>query len=246
MNKYFFIALLLAASIFQNAFSQSPADRERQYKLYKTNKVKTETIQYNDGTKTVNSYDTDGRQTEETSYFDGKEANTTKFKYDSKGLMTEETYFGYESGDSYTTKYSYDAAGNMIKAVSTGSMEDIEEFTNDAQGNPVKISYYSPSDTKKPMDIMEYVNTYENGMLASIESTCKKGDETTFGSKFTYSGESMTLNQDYTKDCKTGKITNGNKKTMEYFDNGLTKSSKDIADYLDAPRTAAYTYEYYK
>lgn len=245
MIKLFFSALLFATVIFQNAFSQSPADLQRQYNLYKSNKVKTETIQFNDGSKTVNTYDKEGRKTEESYYFDGKQANVTSFKYDSKGLLSEEKYFGYESGDGYTSQFYYDAAGNMIKSISTGSLEDISEFTNDAQGNPVKISYFSPTDSKTPMDFIEYKNTYENGLLSSIECVCKPGDETTFGSRYTYSGENMTLYEEYNKDCKSGKITVSAKKTYEYFDNGLIKTTKYSDSNLNETKTGTYSYENY-
>ncbi|MBS1514812.1 MAG: hypothetical protein JSS63_07260 [Bacteroidetes bacterium] len=241
-----FLFIITISFIFtQTGFSQSKKDLEREYKVYKTNKVKTETIQYNDGTKTVNSYDIQGRKTEEVSYFENNQSNKTTYKYDSKGLPEEEKYFGFESGDSYTTKFTYDEAGNLIKTVSTGSLEDISEYANDEMGNPVKISYFSPTDTKSAYDFLEYKNTYANGMLTSIETKCKEGDETTFGSKFTYDGEKIILNEDYTKNCKTGAVTIGAKKTFEYSANGLIKLTKYSDTYLTEPRTGTYTYEYY-
>ncbi|MBS1494809.1 MAG: hypothetical protein JST55_14935 [Bacteroidetes bacterium] len=243
MKQLSLIGLLIVFFTAQ-AYSQSRYDLEKQYAVYKKNKVKTETIIYSDGSKTISKYDKKGRPTEIINYDNGKESYSTTFKYNSKGLLESESYFGYETGDGVTNEFTYDDNGFMIKSVASGSQEDITYYENDSQGNAVKITYYNKG-SNNPAGELNYKMTYSGDLLISIETRCKPGDESALGTRYTYDGANLIINEDYDKDCKTGKETFSSKKTFEYFDNGLIKETGYQSTYSEGVRKGSYSYETY-
>lgn len=244
MNKIFLILvsfICLSLFISVQCFSQPRSDLDKKYSIYKMNKIKTETINYNDGSSTVTRFDKKGRPTEVKSYNSGVESYIVTYEYDKKGYLREESYFGFESGDGVTTKFYYDGSGQIIKSESTGSMEDITEYVNDEYGNALTIKYVS-TDEKTSAGLLEYKNTYANGKLASIEAVCKEGDDITMYSRYTYDGENLIVNEEFDKDCKTGELKFSFKKIFEYDANGLLTKTDFTSTYTDGIKTGVYSY----
>lgn len=223
-------------------FSQPRSDLDKKYSVYKKNKIKTETINYSDGSSTVTKLDKKGRPTEVKSYNNGVESYIVTYEYNKKGYLSGETYFGFESGDGVSTKFYYDDAGQMLKSESTGSMDDVTEYVNDEYGNAVTIKYVT-TDNKTSAGLLEYKNTYANGLLTSIEAVCKEADDITMYSRYTYDGENLIVNEEFDKDCKTGELKFSFKKIFEYGTDGLLTKTNFTSTYTDGVKTGVYSYE---
>ncbi len=244
MNKKFIliVTFCILAGCSTELAAQSRSDFDKKYAMYKKNKVKTETIEYSDGSKTISQYDKKGRPTEVKNYNNGVESYITTYKYDKKGYLSEEAYFGYESGDGVTTQFFYDANGQMIKSIASGSMEEITEYENDEYGNAKKIIYYSKDKTGADANQLDYKMTYNSNLLTSIESLCKTGDENSFFTRYTYEGENLIENEEFDKDCKTGELKFFSKKTYEYDDNGLILKTTFTSTFTEGVKSGAYSY----
>ncbi len=244
MNKLIILIVSFCTlAVFSSELAaQSRNDLDKKYAIYKKNKVKTETIEYSDGSKTISQFDKKGRPTEVKNYNNGVESYITTYNYDKKGYLSEEAYFGYESGDGVTTQFFYDANGQMIKSIASGSMEDITEYVNDEFGNAVTIKYVSTYD-KTSAGQIEYKNTYANGLLSTIEAICKEGDDITMFSRYTYDGENLIMNEEFDKDCKTGELKFSFKKIFEYSEDGLITKTAFTSTYTDGVKTGIYKYE---
>ena len=246
MNKFLLSSVVLCFIVlsYSQSFSQSRNDLDKRYALYKNNKVKTETIEYSDGSRTVTQYDKKGRPTEEKSYNGTVESYITTYKYDKKGRLSEEVYFGYETGDGVNAKFYYDDSGNVIKSISTGSMQDTSEYINDEQGNAITIKN-STADMSAWTGLLNYKNTYDGGRLITIETLCSTGDDFTMYTKNTYDGENLITAEEFDKSCKTGELKFSSKKTFEYSDDNLVKQTTSQSAFTDGIRTGVYSYKKY-
>lgn len=241
IKLYLVLALVFCSSV---SYSQSKIELDKQSLLYKTNKVKIQTIDYGSGRKNVTKYNQNGKPTESHDYFNNVDANITTYKYDKKGGMTEESYFGYESGDGMLSKYYYDENGNVAKIVSSGSDESEVRYTYDSQGNKTGVEQHW-SDPESAPYFTSIINSYESGKLILSEQECTHRTNEVNRTKYTYYGENIILIEEFWKYCQTDKIEFHTKQTFEYFENGLIRECIKEGIYNEVPERKVYSYEFY-
>lgn len=252
MKKVYLVLILLIVTVVQISFSQSRKDIEKEREPYKNNKVKTEIINYESGSKSITKFDVEGKRTETLGYYNNQESNIVKYSYDSKGNMIEEAYLGYESGDHVITLFYYDEIGNVVRTKDGGLLPEYEhtadkyEFSYDEQGklSDTKYLFYNGSgyDTK----VSNYQNIYENGNLISQEPKCSQDEESVELTYYFYDKYNVTTEVIYSKNCKSGNLKQSSKKIFSYYNDGLLKEVINEASYLEGNWKALYSYEYYR
>lgn len=244
MKKFLFCFLLFILS-FSFCSSQSRIQMEKEYSLYKINKVKTEIITSDDGNKTVTKLDKDGKRIEIKGYNGRKEINITSYKYDNKGNMIEESYYGYESGDGYTTYFYYDEQGNVIKSKLVGSDENEIKMKYDEFGNLIETEYIDISSNPGPPYFLEYKNNYENGKLISSENLCTAKTDAVYVTQYSYDSDNVILLEEYEKNCRDNSTKLSSQKKFIYLENGLIKESTYQSEFKEKIQKNIYTYEFY-
>ena len=242
--KNLYLAMLIFCFV-SSSYSQSKIELDKQSLLYKTNKVKIQTIDYGSGRKNVTKYNQNGKPTESHDYYNNIEANITTYKYDKKGRMTEESYYGYESGDGNLSKYYYDENENVAKIVSSGSDESEVEYSYDIHGNIIETEYHDIALEPGPPLFQHYLHTYEADKLTFTDEECTLRREEIFQTKYTYEESNVIMIEVFYKKCSTGEIILNSKQTFEYFENGLIKESIVEGIYNEAPQKNIYSYEFY-
>ena len=134
------IAILLNLIFLQNSYCQlSKIEIDKERALYKNNKVKSVIITGSNGYKNITDIDKEGKKIKSNDFYDNQEANITNYKYDSYGNLTEESYYGYESGDGSTSTFEYDEFGNVKSILTEGIDDHKSSFRYDNYGNVTLI-----------------------------------------------------------------------------------------------------------
>lgn len=227
------------------SYPQSKIQIEKERTLYRVTKVKIQTIEYGNGRKELTKYNKNGAPTESHDYYDNVESNIKTYKYDKKGKLTEESYFGYESGDGVLNKYYYDQNDDIIKIVSSGSDDSEVEYSYDIHGNIIEALYKDIAFEPGPPLFFHYINTYEADKLTFTDEECTMRRGEISQTKYTYEGSNVILIEEFYKNCSTGEIILDSKQSFEYFENGLIKESIKEGRYNEVPEKKIYIYEYY-
>ncbi|MBX7047328.1 MAG: hypothetical protein K1X86_15975 [Ignavibacteria bacterium] len=242
MSKLFLFLIVLGFAY--KGYSQSKIERDKQSSLYRVNKVRLQTIDYNNGRKNITKYNMDGKPTEMHDYYSGIESNITNYKYDKKGRLTEESYYGYESGDGVLRKYYYDKDDNVAKIISEGSDDTEVNLFYDSHGNESGFEEHYQDPGSAPY-FASIINTYELDKLIMSEQECNIRTNEVNRTIYTYNRENVILIEQYWKYCQTDKIEFHTKQSFEYFDSGLMKESiqEDIS--YSELEIKIYSYEFY-
>ncbi|HEY5534235.1 MAG TPA: hypothetical protein VIL99_04745, partial [Ignavibacteria bacterium] len=213
--------------------------------LYKNNKVKTEIIDYSDGSKIVTKYNKSGNPIEIMYYNDNNKIRLVTCKYDNSGNKSEDSYLGYESGDMWSVYFYYDGSGSIIKTKVIGSDDGETYFQYDEQGNLIQTKWVEIGTSQPVSYITEYKNIYENGNLASQETICNSQTGNVIITRFYYENNNVIKVEEDQKNCKDNCINFYSRKAIIYFDNGLVKETTFESSYMEVSNTGVYNYEFY-
>lgn len=237
------ITILLNFILLQNSYCQlSKIEIDKERTLYKNNKVKSVIITGNKGFKNITEIDREGKKIKSNDYYNNQEANITNYEYDLNGNLTEESYYGYESGDGISHKYYYDENGNLIG--------DEEEWGGDESNGPENQYYYDVSGNVYRMikygREISYDNIYEDGKLISASEICKEDDSMVYVIKYTYESDLLNSIEKYEKNCNDGTLKFSSRETYTYFPNMLVKQTSSEYDYDKSVEIKKYDYEYFR
>jgi len=137
--------------------------------------------------------------------------------------LSEESYYGYESGDGYRTTYYYDKEGNVESTIIKGS-DDNKTFNRyDNHGNVTYIEIIDITLNPLPPYIIEYDNSYENEILNSTLELCNFNIETAVLTNYTYNLNQLSSVEKFDKRCNDGTLKFSSRNTYSYFPNLLIK-----------------------
>jgi len=160
--------------------------------------------------------------------------------------LSEESYYGYESGDGYRTTYYYDKEGNVESTIIKGS-DDNKTFNRyDNHGNVTYIEIIDITLNPLPPYIIEYDNSYENEILNSTLELCNFNIETAVLTNYTYNLNQLSSVEKFDKRCNDGTLKFSSRNTYSYFPNLLIKQISYESSYNVGIEVSEYSYEYYK
>jgi len=249
INKIFFIitALLFNLVILQTSFSQmSRIEIDEERALYKNNKVKTLIITGQNGYKRVTEIDRDGKKMKSNDFYNNMEANITNYEYDLNGNLTEESYYGYESGDGFSFKYSYDEEGNVSSILTEGGDENNTIFSYDNSGSVTIIEITDIGLNPQPPFIKEFENIYTDERISTITHICNSNIETADYTQYTYDNDLLFSVENFEKNCIDGTLKFTSRESYTYFPNMLMKQTSYESGYSEGIEITKYDYEYYR
>jgi hypothetical protein len=232
-----FLVLLLIVGSANTSFTQSRNDVEKDWSLFKNNKVKAK-ICTNENGKDITYFDIDGKPLKKESFDNsGFKIADLIFVYDKNTQLTREDNF-FKSGEKSTTNYDYDVNGNIISIKSDGFTEDINYDTDN------KISEITFTEIEEGGAYYTAKYYYVEGVVSKIEYSCDDGYEITEEYKY-YDNGNMDKVLYYEKQCDA---KNQNLfKTVQYYytsKNNLLIKTETILN--NNKFIENYNYEYYE
>jgi len=241
------LSILLIIFFHHTSYSQmSKKEIDKERALYKNNKVKSVIITGNKGFKNITEIDSEGKKIKSNDFYNNEEANITNYEYDLNGNLTEESYYGYESGDGSTSIYEYDEIGNIKSILTEGIDDHKSSFRYDNFGNVTLIEISDIGLNPQPPFIKEFENIYMDERISTITQICNSNFETADYTEYAYDNDVLLSVEDFEKNCIDGTLKFTFRKTYTYFPNMLVKQTSSEYDYNKSVEINKYDYENYR
>jgi len=246
-NILLILGLILFIGFQNSSYSQmSKKEIEKERALYKSNNIKKVNEFGGKGYYEVTEVDREGRKIKSNGFYNDQEVNITIYEYDLNGRLYEESYYGYESGDGLSFKYSYDDEGNVKSILSEGVEESNIIFKYDEFGNVISKEIEDIGLYPQPSYIIEFENTYEDGILISISQKCNSTIELAEFTEYDYNEGLLNSKVEYYKNCYDRILKFSSKSTYTYYPNKLIEQVSLESTYNESIQVSNFRYEYYK
>ena len=133
--------------------------------------------------------DSNGRILEEEGYWEGRPASMVSYKYDTKGNLIQDTYYGYESGDGFLNNYKYNDKGWVTEVITDGEPSSPpRQYEYDKEGNKITEIYHGYESGKSKYKYDERGNIVEHEWISGDATLNNQGEVTTYKYEFDSKG----------------------------------------------------------